>query len=150
MTTKRMMVMGFLALCVVAGLPRASAQAAGRDRDNNDYCREYTRTVYIGNRQQDAYGTACLQPNGDWKIVDEDDSRRVGQTLRYDNVVTNYQPVYQPRYRTAPQQTRVIFISDNDHRAYRGHKQHYRYDRGRHGDNYGAHNNWRPDRGDYR
>ncbi len=38
---------------------------------NNDYCREYTRTVYIGNRAQEAYGTACQQSDGSWMIVGE-------------------------------------------------------------------------------
>ena len=29
--------------------------------------REYTTTVRIGGRDQEAYGTACLQPDGSWK-----------------------------------------------------------------------------------
>lgn len=32
-------------------------------------CREFTNTVQIGNRWQESYGTACLQPDGSWKIV---------------------------------------------------------------------------------
>lgn len=123
----RTMIMGFLALCAVTGLAPGQAQAAGRNYD--DYCREYTRTVYIGNRQQEAYGTACLQPNGDWKIVDEDDGRRIGQTFRSENMPTNYPPVYQPRYQTAPQSTRIIFINDNDRRQRGVRYNHYRYDR---------------------
>lgn len=39
---------------------------------SEDYCREYTRTVWIGGREQEAYGTACLQPDGAWKVVGED------------------------------------------------------------------------------
>lgn len=38
---------------------------------DNGYCRDYTRTVYIGNSVQEAQGTACLQDNGDWVIVGE-------------------------------------------------------------------------------
>jgi len=33
------------------------------------YCREYTQTVVIGGRSQQAYGTACRQPDGSWLIV---------------------------------------------------------------------------------
>lgn len=33
------------------------------------YCREYLQTVVIGGQQQQAYGTACRQPDGSWKIV---------------------------------------------------------------------------------
>lgn len=33
------------------------------------YCREYQQTVYVGGKQQSAYGTACQQPDGSWEIV---------------------------------------------------------------------------------
>ncbi len=33
------------------------------------YCREYLQTVVIGGQQQQAYGTACRQPDGSWKII---------------------------------------------------------------------------------
>jgi surface antigen len=33
------------------------------------YCREYLQTVYIGGSPHEAYGTACRQPDGSWKIV---------------------------------------------------------------------------------
>ena len=36
-----------------------------RDR----YCREYQTTVRIGGRVRHAYGTACRQPDGQWKVV---------------------------------------------------------------------------------
>ncbi len=32
------------------------------------YCREYRQTVMIGGQQQEAYGTACRQPDGSWMI----------------------------------------------------------------------------------
>ncbi len=34
-------------------------------------CREYNHTVMIGNREEQAYGTACRDSNGDWKIVQQ-------------------------------------------------------------------------------
>ena len=34
-----------------------------------EYCREFQQTVTIGGRQERAYGVACRQPDGSWKIV---------------------------------------------------------------------------------
>ncbi len=36
---------------------------------SGQYCREYQQTVYVGGEKQQAYGTACRQPDGTWKIV---------------------------------------------------------------------------------
>jgi surface antigen len=33
------------------------------------YCREYVQTVYVGGEKQQAYGTACRQADGSWKII---------------------------------------------------------------------------------
>ncbi len=33
------------------------------------YCRECQQTVTIGGRTEQAYGTACRQPDGTWKVV---------------------------------------------------------------------------------
>jgi surface antigen len=35
----------------------------------DEYCREFQQTVTIGGKVQTAYGTACRQPDGNWKIV---------------------------------------------------------------------------------
>lgn len=32
------------------------------------YCREFQQTVVIGGQSQQAYGTACRQPDGTWQI----------------------------------------------------------------------------------
>ncbi len=42
----------------------------GRSTQTGAYCREYQTTVTVGGRQEEAYGTACQQPDGSWKIVD--------------------------------------------------------------------------------
>lgn len=36
---------------------------------DNQYCREYTQDVIVGGERQKAYGRACRQPDGNWKIV---------------------------------------------------------------------------------
>jgi surface antigen len=36
---------------------------------NGNYCREFQTTVTIGGQPQQAYGQACRQPDGSWKVV---------------------------------------------------------------------------------
>jgi surface antigen len=33
------------------------------------YCREFQQTVRVGGRSRQAYGTACREPDGSWRIV---------------------------------------------------------------------------------
>jgi len=33
-----------------------------------EYCREYQQTVTVAGKTQEAYGTACRQPDGTWKV----------------------------------------------------------------------------------
>ncbi len=33
------------------------------------YCREYQQSVTVGGQTERAYGTACRQPDGSWKII---------------------------------------------------------------------------------
>ncbi|MGE4220852.1 MAG: RT0821/Lpp0805 family surface protein [Alphaproteobacteria bacterium] len=41
----------------------------GTDTRTGAYCREFRQTVTVDGRTEDAYGTACRQPDGSWKIV---------------------------------------------------------------------------------
>ncbi len=49
--------------------PRPRKTVVGYD-PRRPYCREYQRAVWIGGRRSEVYGTACLQPDGSWQIVD--------------------------------------------------------------------------------
>lgn len=40
----------------------------GTDTAGN-YCREYQQTVTVGGKTEQAYSTACRQPDGTWKVV---------------------------------------------------------------------------------
>jgi len=42
--------------------PQAAYQQGGYN------CRQYTQTVYIDGRSEQAHGTACRQPDGSWQI----------------------------------------------------------------------------------
>lgn len=39
---------------------------------DNDYCREFIRDVIIDGKTVQAYGRACRQEDGSWKVVSED------------------------------------------------------------------------------
>jgi surface antigen len=36
---------------------------------SGQYCREYTQKIQVGGKSQEAYGTACRQPDGTWQVV---------------------------------------------------------------------------------
>lgn len=38
-------------------------------RQVQPYCREFTQVINVGGYLQNAYGTACLQPDGSWEVV---------------------------------------------------------------------------------
>ncbi len=40
----------------------------GTDTRTGAYCREYQTTVTVGGKAESAYGTACRQPDGSWKV----------------------------------------------------------------------------------
>jgi hypothetical protein len=65
------------ALIMLGGSSNAWAQ---------DFCREFTSTVTIGNRIQESVGTACLNPDGSWQIVS---GNNTGATF-YDNGPNSY------------------------------------------------------------
>lgn len=108
-----------------------------------DYCREYTRTVYIGGRTQDAFGTACLQPDGDWVIVGEglgNDIPAYADNVSYvirDNrrMVTPKRVVYYDRYyRTRNAGPTFIWYQNGYYKNGRNYKfrnwdRHDRWDR---------------------
>ena len=41
----------------------------GTNKATGEYCREYQTTVNVGGRTEEAYGTACRQPDGSWRIT---------------------------------------------------------------------------------
>lgn len=41
----------------------------GTHNQTGEYCREFQQSVTIGGRPENAYGVACRQPDGAWRIV---------------------------------------------------------------------------------
>ena len=56
---------------VVSPPPPVVAQPASEPytAPNGQTCREYQSTVTVNGQQQPSHGTACLQPDGSWRIV---------------------------------------------------------------------------------
>ena len=141
-----------LSITALVGAPE-EAKAYG-----NDYCREYTRTVYIGNRSQEAYGKACLQPDGSWMIVGEG----LGNDIPANVTNVDYVIRDNNRYITPP---RVVYYSSPRVNVYRSspafvwyHGGHYRnghyvsykkYNNHRHDNRWDRHDD-RRDRNDHR
>lgn len=49
----------------IQAVPASAPYTDGQGR----YCREYQSTVMVNGVQQSSYGTACLMPDGQWRIV---------------------------------------------------------------------------------
>lgn len=124
--------------------------AAGTAQASDDYCREYQRRVTIGGKVQDSYGTACLQPDGSWKIAGEGDAEVVGTTepvfeasqpvfVQNEPVVVYEEPLYvqrEVRYVSAPVWWGMN-LSFNDHDGWGGGRGHGHG--GHHGGGHGRH-----------
>lgn len=84
-----------------------SAQAA------EPYCREFSQQIVVGGKVRQGYGTACLQPNGSWQIVNAaqvtDDVALQSQAQAVEvqpepevQYVVQQPVVYEPVYRPDP------------------------------------------------
>lgn len=53
---------------------RRGSVTAVRDGQTVDgrQCREFQQNVTIGGKKEEAYGTACMQPDGTWQVVNQD------------------------------------------------------------------------------
>lgn len=47
---------------------RGTVTTTNQTMTADGYCREYQQTVTVGGREEKAFGTACQQPDGSWKI----------------------------------------------------------------------------------
>jgi len=80
----------------------------GVDRQTGAYCREYQQNITVGGQTQSAYGTACQQPDGSWRIGNN------GGTQSYSPPQQQPQPYYrQPQSRYSPQSNNTVFTSNS-------------------------------------
>jgi len=62
------------------------------------YCREYQQTVTINGNEQQAYGTACRQTDGSWKVSSAQAQAQVQQVVVRERLAPVYRPVYYEPY----------------------------------------------------
>jgi hypothetical protein len=74
-----------------AAIPQAAPPQAAASAQA---CREFDTPVTINGQEQEAHGTACLQPDGTWR-VEQDVAGQAPQTY------VIQPPVYQPYYPSA-------------------------------------------------
>jgi len=142
MLKKSWMYMGVLAVMAISS-PLAAY--------NEPYCREYTKPVTVGNRVQEGFGTACMQPDGSWQVVSQASVPGQYPVIQNPGVITTYPAasVYQTReviverpvivQRPAPMFSIGWGIFDN-HRHHHGHNWRGGHGYGRgygHGHGYG-------------
>lgn len=138
---------------MVAGMALLGTAAMAQDEP---YCREYQRKVTVGGRTVDSYGTACMQPDGSWKLDSGDITNDISQPvygysdaplqvasvepLYVQQQVVYTEPVYTDyRYYSGPSWGLSMGWSDRDgwrgHRGHgrdwHGHRGHGRHDRHR-------------------
>ncbi len=100
----------------------------------DEYCREYTSAVGIGGQRESSYGTACLQPDGAWKITSPNYNENYNDNNNYYNrndvryevkekriYVMAAPVIYRPSY--------YRWHHDNGH--HHGHKKHKHNNHGR-------------------
>lgn len=95
MTTPIKTVLTAFGLAAILALPHAARA--------DDYCREYQRSVVIGGVTQQAYGTACQGPDGQWRIASEN----LGAPPAPAPVVVQ-QPAYYPAQAYSPQNQVIV------------------------------------------
>ncbi|MDD9920259.1 MAG: hypothetical protein OXR68_06530 [Alphaproteobacteria bacterium] len=112
-------------------LPLLAVSEAYADNGGN-YCREYQKYVKIDGKREKAYGTACLQENGSWKLISEAKPKKHGKKqskARKKNLekkVVRHFPnktVVKHVYRM-PDGTKFVEIRHNPKRHKRGMKRH--------------------------
>ena len=101
---------------------------------NGQICREFQQTVTIGNQAQEAYGTACRQQDGSWRIQAPRAAAYIPPPPDYQpppRVVYVYPPVHAaPVYYYHPRpiyySSRVI-IGSGGHYRHHHHRHHRRW-----------------------
>jgi hypothetical protein len=101
-----------------------AGNAPGLDADG---CREYTQTIRIGDEEHQAFGRACLQPDGSWRIHPPANGPAAGQAVPAPAATAV--PAYPYYYAPPAFFGSAFFFSHHHHR----HKHHHHGYRHRHG-----------------
>lgn len=73
------MIRKILLLVTLVTIPTfVSGEAEARD----NYCREYTKSIRVGGKTVQGYGTACRQPDGAWEITKVEGHNRAREKVK--------------------------------------------------------------------
>lgn len=126
---------------ITAGVLISAVQPASA---TSDYCREYISRVRVGDAPAPAYGTACYQPDGSWKI-----GREEQEVAYYEpRPVVNHIGYVTTREYVQPPIFSLSFGSYGYHQPHRSyyHDRHWKHRRGHHD----GHHGWGRGRDDHR
>ena len=137
-----------------------TAVSANHGAGDEPYCREYTEQVIIGGKREEAYGIACMQPDGSWQKVSNEGEPITQQQARLDpqRVIIHEERVYVPPvYRRRvyePSFSLIIGDGWNRNRGWRwNHRhrdRHYGYNDHHHGRGHYRHSDRRGKHRKYR
>lgn len=111
-------------------VPSRAAQAAagtsGPPGLDADGCREYTQTIRIGDEEQQAFGRACLQQDGSWRLHPPPQAPAT-QTIPPPSarVVPVYPYPYPYYYAPPPFFGSAFFFSHKHKHHHHHHRQHH-------------------------
>lgn len=138
---------GYL-LAAGASLFFSLAGMGGTANATEEYCREYTKTIYIGGKAQEGYGSACMKPDGSWEFVNESNEiipnqpmalpmqrRNVSTVIYYNDLDYYLRPFgwYPGRHIERRIERRHYYV---DHHPHRYHYNDYGYRGNPHRNNY--------------
>lgn len=107
---------------LILGALLAVFAVPGKAEAGYSYCREYTETVHIGGRMAQAYGTACMNPDGTWQIVTRSNNGIfVPGTFALGAVARPPVVIRQPVYYHHPVSTGFFFYSGPPRRTVHHH-----------------------------
>lgn len=147
---------------ILAGAILAAPLMMAKSAEARDYCREYQKSIRVGGHIESGYGTACMQPDGSWMIVESRGTVDPFDELRRDNnviIVSDQRPIYynygprfqpvtyypRPHYRPARYSGTSFFFNFGDDDRRDRHWNNNRWDR------HDRHDRWdRHDRNDHR
>lgn len=124
---------------LIAALTLLVANSAHAEEE---YCREYNQTFTIGKKTQKGYGTACLQPDGSWKIVSQDDP--VNTNINPDNQPENVKYIVREEqvYVVPPQPFIAPLVYPRGYNRFDRFNRYDRYDRYNRYNRYDRHNRY--------
>ena len=106
---------------LTVGAVIGSVAVATPARANDNYCRDFNQEIRINGDYEYAYGRACLQSNGTWKIVSTD------RHHKHDDHKTSHYTIKKTKTYTAPLRVNLYWGHDHHYHARKHYRKGYRH-----------------------